>query len=145
MTVCQRRNTRQRQVVLEELVADLRHPTAAQIYDRVRQRLPRVSLGTIYRNLDILEESGQCVRLCGSASTEARFDGRIEPHLHHQCRVCGSVRDLKTMLPVMDELVDGTIEGHHVGRYSLILHGVCESCRRVGSEAIDRPHDGELA
>jgi Fur family transcriptional regulator, ferric uptake regulator len=129
MTVCQRRNTRQRQVVLEELRADNSHPTAALLYDRVRQRLPRISLGTIYRNLDILEETGQCVRLCGSSSAEARFDGRTEPHLHHQCRACGKVRDLETMLPVLDDMIGRRVEDHRVDSFSLIFHGVCAGCR----------------
>jgi len=129
MSVCQRRNTRQRQVVLEELRADCSHPTAAELYDRVRTRLPRISLGTVYRNLDILEETGQCIRLCGSISSESRFDGRPEPHLHHQCRVCGTVRDLATMLPVLDEMLEERAEGHLIERYSVVLHGVCRECR----------------
>jgi Fur family ferric uptake transcriptional regulator len=129
MSTCQRRNTRQRQVVLEELCADHTHPTAAQLYEKVRERMPRISLGTVYRNLDILEETGQCVRLCGSISTESRFDGRTEPHLHHQCRICGQVRDLDTMLPVLDEMIGQAVEHNTIERYSIVLHGVCGSCR----------------
>jgi Fur family ferric uptake transcriptional regulator len=129
MSVCQRRNTRQRQVVLDELRRDVSHPTAAQLFARVRERLPHISLGTVYRNLDILQETGDCQRLCGSGGNEAHFDGRTEPHLHLQCRECGTIHDLDTMLPLLDGMVGASVEGHQVEGYSLILRGVCRSCR----------------
>jgi len=128
MTTCQRRNTRQRQVVLEELCSTHDHPTAAILYDRVKQRLPRISLGTVYRNLDILQETGSCVRLCGAEGAESRFDGRIEPHLHFQCRQCNGLRDLDTMLPLLDDYIGSRMEGHQVEGYNLILRGICRSC-----------------
>lgn len=129
MATCQRRNTRQRQVVLEELNERHDHPTAAMLYDRVKLRLPRISLGTVYRNLDILQETGQCVRLCGADAAESRFDGRMEPHLHFQCRACGDLQDLSTMLPVLDDCIGTHIEGHLIEGYNLILRGTCRGCR----------------
>lgn len=129
MSTTPRRNTRQRQVVLEELSRLRSHPTAAELYEIVRARLPLVSLGTIYRNLDILQETGQAVRLAGTNGTEARFDGRTDPHMHFQCRICNSLRDLDTIMPLLDEYVGATMEGHHIEGYNLILRGICQSCR----------------
>jgi len=128
-TTCQRRNTRQRQVVLEELRSDCSHPTAGELYRRVREHLPRISLGTVYRNLEILQETGQAVRLAGCSGQEARYDGRAEPHLHFHCHQCESIADLETVLPVLDDLVGGALENNLIDGYHVILRGVCRRCR----------------
>ena len=129
MSVCQRRNTRQRQVVLSTLCEMNSHPTAGELYRLVRDKLPRISLGTVYRNLEILQETGQAVRLAGCNGQEARYDGRTEPHLHFHCRQCQAIFDLATKLPLLDDLLDKTIEGHRTDGYHLILHGTCLDCR----------------
>jgi len=129
MSACQRRNTRQRQLVLEELRATHSHPTAGELYKAVRERLPRISLGTVYRNLDILQETGDVVRLAGCTGQEARYDGNPHPHLHLQCDRCHRVFDLDTVLPVLDDLVGSTLEGHAIAGYQVIMGGVCKTCR----------------
>lgn len=73
--------TRQRSVILEELRKVTTHPSADGIYEMVRKRLPRISLGTIYRNLEILFENGDIRRL-DTGSHLRRFDGRAEDHYH---------------------------------------------------------------
>jgi len=128
-STCQRRNTRQRQVVLEELMAECSHPTAGELYRRVRERLPRISLGTVYRNLEILQESGQAVRLAGCSGQEARYDGRPEPHLHFHCTGCENITDLETVFPLMDDLLGSTLENHEIDGYHVILRGTCRRCR----------------
>ena len=72
------RNTRQRQVILEELQKLTSHPTAAVLYDIVRRRLPKISLGTVYRNLELLARMGMVQKL-ELAGGEARFDGNVAP------------------------------------------------------------------
>lgn len=129
MTTCQRRNTRQRQIVLEALRATCEHPTAGELYKTVRERMPRISLGTVYRNLEILQETGQAVRLAGCSGQEARYDGRCDPHLHLVCGECGGVRDLDTVLPVLDDLLGTYLEGHEVDGYHVMLRGTCRQCR----------------
>ena len=73
------RNTPQRKVILEELQKAASHPTAAELYEIVRRRLPRISLGTVYRNLELLSESG-LIRKLSMGSAEARFDGDLEDY-----------------------------------------------------------------
>ena len=70
------------------------HPTADEVYQVVRKRLPRISLGTVYRNLDVLSESGEISRLdrCGA---QYRFDGDLEQHYHIRCSSCGRVDDIE--------------------------------------------------
>jgi Fur family transcriptional regulator, ferric uptake regulator len=129
MAGCQRRNTRQRQVVLQELQACRTHPTASELYRRVREQLPRISLGTVYRNLDILQEKGQAIRLAGLEGQEARYDGCAEPHLHFQCRDCGAIHDLAASWPPLDDLLGPTVEGHDVTGAQVLLYGCCRACR----------------
>ena len=74
MTKPFQRNTRQREVILEELRKLRSHPTAPVLYEIVRRRLPRISLGTVYRNLELLAKSG-VVRKLELSDSEARFDG----------------------------------------------------------------------
>jgi Fur family ferric uptake transcriptional regulator len=90
------RNTRQRQVLLEELRKLDSHPTAAELYEIVRARLPKISLGTVYRNLEVLAKDGTISKLvmCGS---EARFDGDRHPHYHVRCVCCGRVDDVEAL------------------------------------------------
>ncbi len=127
-----RRNTPQRVVILEELCSSKEHPTAAELFAMVRLRLPKVSLGTIYRNLEVLHEDGM-VRKLEFAGTEARFDGTMQPHYHVRCTTCGCVRDLPAplygkLVTVPHETAGFRIDGHH-----LELYGLCPSCRNTGA------------
>ncbi len=128
-STCQRRNTRQRQVVLEELCTECSHPTAGDLYRRVRERLPRISLGTVYRNLEILQETGQAVRLAGCSGQEARYDGRSDPHLHFHCVQCDRITDLETVFPLMDDLIGCDLENNEIESYLVIMRGTCRRCR----------------
>lgn len=89
----QTRMTRQRALILELLRSTASHPTADEIYGLVRKKLPRISLGTVYRNLDLLTSSGKILRLERGGS-QKRFDGNPEPHQHIRCTVCGRVGDV---------------------------------------------------
>jgi Fur family transcriptional regulator, ferric uptake regulator len=87
------RHTQQRRVILEEMRGLRTHPTADELHLRVRERLPRISLATVYRNLDRLVAEGQIARLeCAGASR--RFDGDVTPHSHVRCQRCQRVADL---------------------------------------------------
>ena len=87
------RNTRQRQVILEELQKLTSHPTAAGLYEIVRRRLPKISLGTVYRNLELLARTGLIQKL-EFGGGEARFDGNVDRHDHVRCVRCGRVDDI---------------------------------------------------
>ena len=98
MSQIQTRMTRQRAVILEELRKTTTHPTADELYGKVRERLPRISLGTVYRNLDFLADSGEIRRL-EAAGTTKRFDGNMVEHQHVRCLCCGRIGDIMTPLP----------------------------------------------
>jgi Fur family ferric uptake transcriptional regulator len=120
--------TLQRKVILEELRIMDHHPTADELYHKVRERLPRISLGTVYRNLEKLAGSG-IIRKLDYAGSQMRFDGDLHSHQHIRCIECGRIED-----------IDGTPEPTECDRellagsgYSLIERrveytGVCPCC-----------------
>jgi Fur family ferric uptake transcriptional regulator len=78
------RRTPQREILLEELAKTNSHPTACELYDIVRRRLPRIGLGTVYRNLELMAESGMIVKL-EVGGVQKRFDADTTPHYHIRC------------------------------------------------------------
>ncbi len=118
------RETRQKQAILDILRSVTNHPTADELYELVRKRIPAISLGTVYRNLDRLAASGQ-IRRIQSAGSQMRFDGCIEPHTHIRCMGCGRVDDIEAH----EELryrVDMT--GYEVQGHRLEFYGFCPAC-----------------
>lgn len=122
----QARMTRQRVVILDELRKVRTHPTADELYSMVRERIPRISLGTVYRNLDFLAESGEILKLEAAGSTR-RFDGCVEPHQHIRCTICGKVGDVEPFVTVPN--VDNvSAPGFKVIAARMEFEGLCAEC-----------------
>lgn len=129
------RSTRQRQVILEEVKRSATHPTADEIYERVRTRLPRVSLGTVYRNLDVLAANGDIVKMA-PGQTQMRFDGNLSVHYHMTCIHCGQVEDLP-MTPSENpvdilEKMTSLFTKYGVFGHKLEFVGICAECTAKG-------------
>lgn len=122
------RMTNQRKIILEELKKVTSHPTADEVYRMVRERLPKISLGTIYRNLDILSESGLIQRLEVGGS-QKRFDANLEDHYHIRCTECGSIEDIpKKSVPGLEDVFSGDL-GYKITGHRIELIGICPDCR----------------
>lgn len=135
------RLTRQRRVILEELEAMGSHPTADELYERVRRRLPRVSLGTVYRNLDVLSEHGKIRRL-ELGGTQRRFDSRLNDHYHVRCTRCGRVDDVPIgLLSNIEDDVRSKCE-YDITGHTLEFLGMCPECRR--EETVSSSRNGVL-
>jgi Fur family transcriptional regulator, ferric uptake regulator len=119
------RTTRQREVIIEELRASHEHPTAAELYQSVRRRVPNISLGTVYRNLDLLSQAGM-IRKLDAAGGEARFDGNLEPHDHLRCVRCGAVSDAGRTPVALPQ--DPPACGYRLFGYRLEFIGICPGC-----------------
>ena len=122
------RMTKQRRVILETLRRTKSHPTADEVYEKVRERMPKISLGTVYRNLQILGEMG-AVKVISVGGTQRRFDGTVENHYHVRCLQCGRVADMSidpdgTLEKAAQKASDFKITGHH-----LEFIGLCPGCR----------------
>jgi len=120
------RLSRQRETILAELCKVKSHPTADEVYDMVRKIMPRISLGTVYRNLDFLSSRGVVLRL-GGAGTQKRFDGNPAPHPHLRCSVCGRVEDVEFDLD-LPELPPEQRMGYESLRCDVEFVGVCPLC-----------------
>ena len=118
-----RRNSKQRQLVLQAVQEAYNHPTAEEVYQTVRQYSPQISLGTVYRNLNLLCQMGQIQKVC-LATEKEHFDGNCTPHAHFVCTECGCIQDLSASLfgPVK-EMVEART-GNQVDRVTLNVYGV---------------------
>ncbi len=121
------RLTTQRQIILEELGKVTSHPTANEVYDMVRKRLPRIGLGTVYRNLELMSETGIILKL-EVGGTQKRFDATIDPHYHIRCLSCGKVDDIE--IPVMEDInkTAADISKYQVLGHHIEFSGICSEC-----------------
>lgn len=123
------RMTKQKQLILDILRGTKSHPTADWVYEEARKAIPDISLGTVYRNLNVLKEKGQILEL-NYGSTYSRFDGNPVNHYHFVCEGCGSVYDVD--LPVQ-EAVNRLVEekeGFRVTSHRLEFYGRCDNCKQ---------------
>ena len=119
-----RRYSRQRERIYQAVHASQEHPSAQMVYDLLREEMPRLSLGTVYRNLHQMAQEGMLQELEGPT---ARFDACLAPHAHIRCTCCGRVMDLSALeepAPVRS----AAEAGWQVERYSLMLEGICPAC-----------------
>jgi Fur family transcriptional regulator, peroxide stress response regulator len=123
------RITRQRKVILEGLKNTTSHPTAGEIYDIVRRELPRVSLGTVYRNLEVLCRDGH-IRKLDLDEGQKRFDGKTDPHYHLRCLNCGRVVDINLPPQTEIEKKANTMNNCVVTGHKLEFSGLCSRCRQ---------------
>lgn len=119
--------SRQREAIIQYLGSTTTHPTAETIYENISKIYPNISLGTVYRNLNLLVSQNQILRLsCGDGKD--RFDGNPTPHNHFLCTQCHLVLDLD-MEPIdhiniiANAKFHGKVEGHVT-----YFYGLCEEC-----------------
>lgn len=126
-----RNNSKKREALLAELTARTDHPTAETLYLALKPREPRLSLGTVYRNLTVLTEQG-LVSAVATVDGQLRYDGRTEPHAHFICRRCRRVSDLElpdTVTPLYARL--SAEHGCRPESHSLTVMGLCPACRSL--------------
>jgi Fur family ferric uptake transcriptional regulator len=127
------RMTKQRQIILDELRAVTSHPTAEDMYDMVRRRLPKVSLGTVYRNLEVLAESGLAQKI-DVGGTKKRFDGNVYAHHHVRCTACGRVEDVHLSTDGDLDEIATVMTGYALLRHRLEFIGICPPCQDKRNE-----------
>jgi Fur family peroxide stress response transcriptional regulator len=127
------RGSKQRDTILRVVMNSKDHPRADRIYDQVRQEIPNISMGTVYRNLKSLAKSGD-IRQLDITDGTSRFDGNADNHYHFRCEECGHIFDL-------DEPVDQAIServakhtGFRVYRQRMELVGLCNACQVNGHD-----------
>ena len=130
------RMTHQRTIILEELRSVTSHPTADELYALVKKRLPRISLATVYRNLETLAQSGM-VRKLAITGRQKRFDGDLSLHDHITCTVCNRIDDI---FPGEDDvqvpLPPGKL-GYTLSEMRVHYYGICPECQSKMQSAAD--------
>lgn len=119
--------SRQRESIKACLMGRKDHPTADALYTSIREQFPNISLGTVYRNLNLLVELGEIRKLsCGDGTDH--FDYDTSPHYHYVCKKCGKILDLNMEIDgnleaAARECQKGTVEEHTV-----FFYGTCCNC-----------------
>jgi len=122
------RETRQRALIYAIVASTESHPTADWVYARARETMPRLSLGTVYRNLQRLAAEGK-IRAIDAWGKTTRWDADLSTHYHFLCTECGAIRDVPkpegedARLAAALRLPGFTVTGHRVE-----LQGLCASC-----------------
>ena len=122
----ERRNTRQRQLILEAVRSRCDHPTAEQIYQDVAAQAPKVSRGTVYRNLSVLAQTGELSQV--EVPDASRFDLRQDRHHHMVCSSCGAVVDAPVAYQEQLDMLAAQESGFVVTGHHTIFQGLCPSC-----------------
>ena len=86
--------TNQRVAILDFLKDNLNHPTVEEIFEEVKQNLPRITKATVYKNLKVLVDNGLIKEV--NIKGVSRFEAKIEPHHHIICKTCGKIIDFKS-------------------------------------------------
>ena len=124
-----RRSTRQRRLIREVVSSTDSHPTAQWVYEAVRRSIPRISLGTVYRNLQVLVSEGRLRSWTRGGRT--RYDAELAPHDHFHCERCGLLLDLPRSSETSSSERRLRAGGHLVAERVLEFHGLCRRCRRI--------------
>jgi Fe2+ or Zn2+ uptake regulation protein/predicted transcriptional regulator len=122
------RMTHQREVILDELGKCKNHPTADLLYERVKKRLPRISLATVYRNLEILSEAGMIKKL-EISGRQKRFDWDLEQHDHIFCVQCRRVDNIEIERDDKLSLPDDQNKGYRISGCRVEFFGICPKCQ----------------
>jgi Fur family ferric uptake transcriptional regulator len=122
------RRTRQREVVLALVRSTMDHPSADWVYRHARRRLPRISLGTVYRNLKRLVADG-LIHEIHAGGQGTRFDGNTGDHHHVRCVGCGRVNDLPLSVDTSREEAAARALNFRILGHQVEIQGICAQCQ----------------
>ena len=122
------RMTSQREIILKELQDSHQHLTADELYERVKKFMPRISLATVYRNLETLSEAGIIGKL-EISGRQKRFDADVHPHDHIFCLQCQRVDNNEFDRNLVNPAAVASDKGYRITGYRVEFKGICSSCR----------------
>jgi Fe2+/Zn2+ uptake regulation proteins len=120
------RMTHQREIILNELRQGKIHPTADELYERIKKKLPRVSLATIYRNLEILSQVG-LIKNLEISGRKKRFDGNPDEHSHVCCTQCQRIDNVTLAVPLL-QAKSIEQQGYRITGCRIEFFGLCPEC-----------------
>lgn len=128
-----KRYSRQRELIYQAVKNSKEHPTAEMVFQWLKPENPGLSLGTVYRNLNLLSQEGVLRRMPFPVE---RYDACVAPHTHLRCEGCGRVQDLELDYDndAMDALAAQARPGVRILRHDLTFYGLCERCREESKD-----------
>jgi len=124
--------THQRLEIFRELAQALDHPSAETLHNRLRRRLPTLSLDTVYRTLAIFEKH-RLINKVETVESQGRYEADIGRHHHAICRLCGAITDFSWSFFDEAQLPEVVKGWGRVDRKSITLHGLCRKCAHSGA------------
>lgn len=122
------KKSKQRDALLEILRGTTCHPDAAWLYQQLRGQFPRISLATVYRNLNLLLAKGEIIKIDVGDGTE-HYDGIVKSHAHFVCDRCCKIYDAEPLPMQKIEQSAADLLGAEIKSHSLVFYGTCQSCR----------------
>ena len=134
MSEVKQRYSKQRETILNVLKNDCTHPNVDSIFMKVREIIPDISLGTVYRNLNLLAENKDILKL-DFGDGVVHFDARITPHFHMVCNECGQVEDVFVDESVVTSFTKNVHKKSnvHITETDVLFHGICQQCLKQKS------------
>lgn len=121
------RLTTQKEFILNYLQKTKTHPSAEEIFKKIRKKLPRISLGTVYRNLDVFIKNNLIEELPGETK---RFDADLSNHHHFICKKCSCIFDLDNNIKIdLEYIKNKTNSIGKINKCKLFVYGVCKKCK----------------
>ena len=121
--------THQRLEIYHELAVALDHPSAETVYHRLKQRMPTISLDTIYRTLTTFENHG-LIRKVQTPESQARFEAQMLQHHHLICDKCKQIIDFQWRTFDESNLPEVISKWGRIQHKNVVLHGICENCMK---------------
>lgn len=126
------RNTDQRKIIYKEVISSKSHPTTDDVYKNVKEEIPNISLGTVYRNLEILEKEG-LIKKIDIDKSKKRYDGNLSKHFHIICLKCGKVDDIGIKEKCsFNDYIETDTDYKILGR-QIEFYGICPECLNKGN------------
>jgi Fur family peroxide stress response transcriptional regulator len=129
-----RKHSGKRDLILRAIQSTKSHPSARHIHESLKAAVPDLSLGTVYRNIDIFRQEGKVVSV-GVVDGEERFDGRVDSHAHFICECCGAVLDLgEDIQSEINTKLSINIPGCTIDKQKVLFYGLCKDCMEKRGE-----------
>ena len=119
------KKTQQRELILGQLCKTHTHPTAEELYSKIKTKLPKIGLCTVYRNLEAFCNQGTVIKIKG---TPVRYDANLKEHNHIKCIRCGRVDDIFTKITLNSLEIKKL--GYKLPNHRLEINGICRKCQK---------------
>ncbi len=120
--------SRQREALVMLLKSVTNHPSAEWLHSSLKKEFPNIGIATVYRNLNMLAESGEILKLDVGGGKE-RYDANVQNHYHMYCFECDGIYDIDMEYNTETDTAASAATGADIARHSLVFYGICSKCK----------------